>query len=44
MIVKVSFETSDNIYEIPLSKVLKFLKGLSEEDFETACKKVLAQL
>ena len=43
MTIKAKYEDQDNIYEIPVEKILKFLK-LSKNDFESACKQAIKEM
>lgn len=43
MIVTVRYEDSDYVYDIDLNKVLKYVPDVTEEQFMSACSKVVAQ-
>jgi len=44
MIIKVQYEQDGYVYEIPLSKLLPVLTGLTEQEIEQACKKAIMRI
>lgn len=43
MIIKVQYENQDNIYEIPVERVLEFL-DVTKSEIEAACKKAIMRI